>query len=181
MSMRLSQLVALALMMLLLAGCGLTASRSNPGFANLDSLGMTDVDNVMTLSIGSGLLSFAARHSGDDPETQALLAGLNGVRVRIYEIDRDADQVAARMNRMGKRLQKQGWEPMAVLKEEGETVHMLIKPKHGRIAGLLVLVADQHEAVIVNLMGDLKPEMFTDTMVALDVDAAPHIEVAAAH
>ena len=47
-----------------------------------------------------------------------------------------------------------------------------------RIAGLTVLVADRDEAVVVNVMGDLRPEMFSDTMVALDVDVTPDVQVA---
>lgn len=181
MAPRAVKLVSMVVTALLLTGCGLTASRSNPGYANFDSLGITNVDNVMTISIGSGLLSFAARHVDDDPDTQALLRSLDGVRVRIYEIDRNADEVAERMNRMGRRFQDQGWEPVAVIKEEGETVHMLLKPVDGQIVGLIVLVAEESEAVIVNLMGDLEPELFTDTMVALDVDVTPEIQVATSH
>lgn len=167
----------------LLAGCGLTAPRGNEGYADLDSLGVFDVDNTMTLSIGPTLLRFAAAHTEDDPETQALLRGLDGVRIRIYEIDGDADRVAGRVDRMGHKLRDQGWLPVAVMKEEGETVHMLMKPAgdtgSSRVAGLTVLVADRHEAVVVNVMGDLRPEMFSDTMVALDVDVAPDVQVAA--
>lgn len=168
---------------LALAGCGITAPRSNDGYADLDSLGMFDVDNTMTLSIGPMLLNFAARHTDDDPEAQALLRGLDGVRIRIYEIDGDADRVAGRVDAMGEKLARQGWAPVAVIKDEGETVHMLMKPVAGgdgdRIAGLTVLVADRKEAVVVNVMGDLKPELFSDTMVALDVDVTPDLQVAA--
>ena len=130
---------------LALAGCGITAPRSSDGYADLDSLGMFDVDNTMTLSIGPTLLNFAARYTDDDPETQALLRGLDGVRIRIYEIDGDADRVAGRVNAMGAKLASQGWAPVAVIKDEGDTVHMLMKPVAGadgeRIAGLTVLVA----------------------------------------
>jgi len=42
----------------------------------------------------------------------------------------------------------------------------------------LVLVVEESEAVIVNLMGELRPEMFSDAMVALDVDVAQSIEIA---
>ena len=178
MASRSAQIALLALAAILLGGCGLTASRSNPGYANLDSLGMNDVDNVMTLSLGTGLLRFAAKHTQDDPETQALLNGLDGVRVRLYEIDGDAARVAARMNRMGGRLQNQGWNPVAVTRDEDETVHMLLKRDNERMVGMLVLVVDENEAVIVNLMGELQPEMFSDAMVALDVDVAQSIEIA---
>ena len=174
--------LASCLAALVLAGCGLTAPRSNDGYADLDSLGLFDVDNVMTLSIGPSLLRFAARHTEDDPETQALLRNLDGVRIRVYEIDGDPQRVAGRVDDMGMKLQRQGWEPVAVLREGTETVHMLLKPLEGgdgrRVAGLTVLVADQEEAVIVNVMGDLKPELFADTMVALDVDVTPEVQVA---
>jgi hypothetical protein len=174
--------IVIGLAAVLLSGCGLTAPRSNDGYADLDSLGVFDVDNVMTLSIGPSLLRFAAKHTEDDPETQALLSNLEGVRIRIYEIDGNADRVAGRVDAMGTRLQQQGWEPVAVLREADETVHMLMKPigdsDGQRIAGLTVLVADQEEAVIVNVMGDLKPELFSDTMMALDVDVAPDVQVA---
>ena len=181
--MKLRALAAVALLAgaLTLAGCGITAPRSSDGYADLDSLGMFDVDNKITLSIGPTLLRFAARHE-DDPETKALLRGLDGVRIRIYEIDGDAERVVGRVDAMGDKLAEQGWAPVAVIQEEGETVRVLMKPisdKDGdRIAGLTVLVADRHEAVVVNVMGDLQPELFTDTMVALDVDVAPDIQVA---
>jgi hypothetical protein len=171
-----------ALGFVFLGGCGLTAPRSNDGYADLDSLGVFDVDNVMTLSIGPSLLRFAARHTDDDPETRALLSNLDGVRIRIYEIDGSAERVAGRVDDMGVKLQRQGWQPVAVMRDADETVHMLMKPIDGpdgqRIAGLTVLVAGREEAVIVNVMGDLKPELFSDTMVALDVDVTPPIEVA---
>ena len=161
-----------------LAGCGLTAPRGNAGYANLDSLGLLDVDNTITLSLGPTILRFAASHVEDDPETQALLKGLNGVRIRIYEIDRGADRVAGRLNRMSVRLREQDWEPVAVMKEEGETVHMLVKTTDAGIVGMTVLVADQTEAVVVNIMGDLDPQYFSRAMTALNVDNTPDIQLA---
>lgn len=164
---------------LLLTGCGLTAPRSSDGWADLDSLGVFDVDNTMTLSIGPSLLHFAARHMDEDPETRALLEGLDGVRIRIYEVDGSAVRVAGRLDRMSARLQDDGWSPVAVVREPGETVHMLVKSERGRMTGLTVLVLEDDEAVVVNLMGELAPENFTDTMAALDVDVAPRVQVAA--
>ncbi|MEM1413114.1 MAG: hypothetical protein AAGH19_12230, partial [Pseudomonadota bacterium] len=89
--------VLVAGLALALVGCGITAPRSNAGYADLDSLGMFDTDLTMSLSLGPTVLRFAARYTDDDPETQALLRSLDGVRVRIYEIDGDADRVAGRV------------------------------------------------------------------------------------
>ena len=158
---------------LCLGACGLTAPRSSDGYADLDSLGIADTDRVLTLSIGPALLRFAANHVDDDPEVRALLRSLDGVRIRIYEIDGDAQRVLNRMDRMSRNLQGDGWEPVMLMRSEGEQVHMLLKIVDAEIRGMTVLVCDgESEAVIVNLMGEIQPEQFGDVMVALEVDAA---------
>jgi len=175
--MRSAAIILLSAVLAGTAGCGLMAPRGDEGFANLDSLGPLDVDRVMTLSIGPTLLHFAARYMDDDPEMQALLRGLDGVRVRIYEIDGDPQRVAERIEAMSLKLSRQDWEPVALVQEDGEESHMLVKASEQGIRGLTVITSDGEEAVIVNVMGDLKPEFFSDTMAALDVDV-PAVHVA---
>jgi hypothetical protein len=172
--------VALATVMLAATGCGITASHSNPGYANLDSLGLLDTDRVVSISIGSSLLGLAARHSSDDPQAQALLSGLQGVRVRVYEVEGDVDKVAARMQRMSAGLQASNWQPVLVVQDSGVYSRMLVKQDGERIAGLVVMSLDGGEAVLVNIMGDLKPELFADTMAQLELDSAPDLQLASA-
>ncbi|NIP18262.1 MAG: DUF4252 domain-containing protein [Xanthomonadales bacterium] len=139
---------------------------------------MLDTDRTLALSIGPAILHFAARHMDDDPETRALLRGVNGVRVRIYEIDGDAVRVAGRIQDMSASLQDDGWEPVALIREEGEQTHMLMKANGGAIRGLTLITSDgSKEAVVINLMGDLQPRYFSDVMVALEV-AAPEVRLA---
>ena len=54
---------------------------------------------------------------------------------------------------------------------------MLMKLADEEIAGLTVLNADRLEVVVVNVMGQLRPEMFSQAMSALEVPA-PAVEVA---
>jgi hypothetical protein len=160
----------------LLTACGLTAPRSSEGFADLESLGVRDTDSVMKLSLGPSVLRFAASHIDDEPETRELLKSLDGVRIRIYEIDGDAGRVARRIEDMSMNLQDDGWEPVMLVREENETTHMLLRTVDGRICGMTVLVSDgESEAVVINLMGDIKPDQFGEVMVALDVDS-PGVE-----
>jgi hypothetical protein len=159
-------------LLVLMTGCGITAPRSNDGFADLDSLGMFDTDRVISLSIGPTLLHFAARYVDNDPEVRDLLRSLDGVRVRVYEVDGDAQKVAGRMETMSANLQQDGWAPVMLVRQQDEQVHMLMRTVDGQICGMTVLVLDgDSEAVIVNLMGEIRPEQFSDVMVALDVDA----------
>jgi hypothetical protein len=158
---------------LLLGGCGLTAPRGNAGFADLDSLGIADTDRVLSLSIGPALLRFAARHVEDDPQTRALLRSLDGVRIRIYEIDGDPARVAARMDGMSAKLEGSGWERVMLVRDRDEQAHMLVRLDGDRICGMTVLVSDgDQEAVVINLMGDIQPQQFGGVMAALEVDAA---------
>ncbi len=75
--------IALVLVLLLtafvLSSCGITAPRSNDGYANLDSPGVGETNRTMSLSLGPTVLRFAARFMDDEPETQALLKSLDGV------------------------------------------------------------------------------------------------------
>jgi hypothetical protein len=164
---------------LVLASCGLTAPRSNEGYADLESLGVFDTDRTMALSIGPTMLRFAAMViDEDEPETAALLRDLDGVRIRIYEIDGDAGRVAERVYDMSKHLREDNWQPVMLVNDDDEQTHMLMRSRGERIQGLTLITSDEEEAVVINLMGHLDPASFTEVMVALDVDA-PEVEVAA--
>ncbi|HSM68890.1 MAG TPA: DUF4252 domain-containing protein [Xanthomonadales bacterium] len=172
---------ALSGLMVLLMGCGITAPRSSEGFANLDSLGVFDTDRHMALSIGPAVIRLTARLvEEDDPETATLLRELEGIRIRIYEIDGDPARVAARIQRMSAHLQEDRWEPVMLIREEREQTHMLIRQRGDRILGLTLINSDgDSEAVVINLMGHLDPAHFSDVMLALEVDA-PEVQVAPA-
>jgi hypothetical protein len=130
----------------------------------------------MTLSIGPALLRFAANHVDDDPGVRELLKGLDGVRIRIYEIDGDAGRVATRIDNMSRHLQDNGWEAVMLIREEDESTHMLLRTVDGQICGMTVLVSDgESEAVVINLMGEIQPQQFGDVMLTLDTDT-PGIE-----
>jgi len=174
--MRLATLLIIMASVLLVSGCGITASSRNAGYADLDSLGFWDVDNTMSLSFGPSILRLAASGEDNSPETEALLRGLDGVRVKTYDIVGDEQKVFERIDQMRVHLEAQGWVPVIVVQEQGERTVMLMKVEGEAIVGLTVLNSDAQEAVIVNIMGELQPEMFSETMAALDVDV-PGVEV----
>lgn len=162
-----------------LLGCGVTAPAGNSGYADLDSLGFRDVDRTMSLSLGPSVLRFAATHIEDDPQARELVGQLDGVRVFTYDVVGDADRVGDRIDRMSRKLQDRGWAPVILVQEPGQRTVMLIKTRDDHIAGLTLITSDAHEAVIVNVMGELYPDMFSGTMAALDVEV-PLVQVAQA-
>ena len=166
-------------LVLLVSGCGISAPRSNAGYADLDSLGMADTDTTVSLSFGPTVLRMAAGFIDDDPETKEMLLSLDGVRVRVYDVVDGRERVAQRIDDMRAKLQRQGWETVVTVQEGDERTHVLVKMSGPDIAGLTVFALDEHEAVIVNVMGNLSPESFAGTMAALDVDV-PGVQVASA-
>jgi hypothetical protein len=171
-------MTALILIALVLSSCGITAPRGNEGYANLDSPGMADTDRTMSVSLGKTTLRFAARFLDEEPETQALLRNLDGVRIRIYEVNGDTDRIVHKFERMGKKLSKDGWQPVMLVNEDDEMVQMFAKSSVSGMQGLTIVSADDEEVVVVNVMGDIEPEYFGDVMVALNVDDAPDVQIA---
>lgn len=172
-------LPALFLILFMLSGCNITAPRSNDGYANLDSPGILDTDRTMSLSLGRTTLRLAARFLDDEPETQALLRSLDGVRVRIYEVNGNGERGVRNFEQMGRKLRKDGWDAVMLVREQDELVQMYARSSANGIQGLAIVSADVDEIVIVNVMGDIDPVYYSDVMVALDVDDAPDVQVAA--
>jgi len=161
-----------------LSSCGFTAPRANEGYANLDSPGYADTDRSMSLSLGKTALRFAAGFLDDDPETQALLRNLDGVRIRTYVVNGDTGNIARKFERMGHRLDKDGWVPVMLIREDDELVQMFAKHSSSGMRGLTIVSADDDEVVVVNIMGNIQPDQFGDVMVALDVEDAPAVQIA---
>jgi Domain of unknown function (DUF4252) len=157
-----------AVLTVVLTGCGMTAPNHNAGYADWDVLSWRDVDATMTLSLGPTVLNTAARFVDDDPAVQALLRSLDGVRIKIYEIEGDALNVAQDLNDISAELRQAGWLPVVLVREEGEVTHVLAKTTGQSIEGITVLTSDSADVVFVNIMGEIHPELFVDTMVALD-------------
>lgn len=179
-AMRGMKTLVIATALLTLAACGLTAPKSGPGFAELASPGIWDTDRQFAISLGPTILRFAASHIDDDPEVEALLRSLDGVRIRVYEIDGDSSKVADRMDLMQDDLRGDGWAPVMIVREGNERTHLMLKSSGGEVHGMTLLSSDgESEAVVINLIGDIQPEMFSDVMVALDIDegGAQDVEV----
>lgn len=163
---------------LYLSACGITAPQRDAGFADVETPSWRHTNQTMSLSIGPTLLSFAASMIEDDPKTARLLRSLDGVRVKIYEVEPGhAIAVSESLEQMRQSLLGQDWEPVVLVKEQDERTCLLVKMDGDQVRGITVLNTDGTEAVFVNVMGDLQPELFNETIAALEVPG-PEIEIA---
>jgi ribonuclease HI len=161
----------------LLTNCGILGNfRGNPGYASFGSPGFRDTDREFALSLGPLPLKLARWITHDDPELAAMLDGLKAVRVYTYDVDGDAQRVSERMEDVRDRLVEQGWDQVVAVRDDGEHVDALLKLKAGAIRGMAVVVQDDEEVVLVNVIGNIKPENFSSMMAELDIDL-PHMMV----
>jgi len=108
-----------------------------------------------------------------------LLRSLDGVRVRTYEVNGNTRRIVSNFDHMGDKLSKDGWQPVMLVREEGELVQMYAMTSSDGVQGLTIVSADDEEVVVVNVMGDIDPVYYNDVMLALDVDDAPDVQLAA--
>ena len=136
-----------------LSGCGIVAPSHGEGVADLESLDLSEyVSETTSFSLGATPLSIAAYFMDGEAET-LLLRELDGVRVKIFEISGDVDAVAVKLRELSATLQSQNWDPIVRVKDEGEQADILVRVSAETIRGLVVLVVDGKEAVVVNVIG----------------------------
>lgn len=127
--------------------------------------GLIDIDYPgageakVEVNLAGTLFSLAAKAVGEeDPETAEFLAGLKAVRVRIYEQaalgGKSFDEV---LEFYKKQMQKPKWEVLARVKDKQSTVgvYSLTKKEKDIISGLVVIIGNPKEWVIVNLAGEM--------------------------
>ena len=156
---------------LALSACGISGNlRNEPGYANFDSPGLLDTDREFALSLGPVALRFARKFVDDDPEVSAILDQLSAVRLSVYEIDANAENVSRRMGQAVDRLVEQGWMPLVAVREDKELVSVLVwMDDEDDVRGMAVIAQDASELVFVNLIGRIQPELFGTYMAELDI------------
>ena len=101
------------------------------------------------------MLGFVARHANEGPQTAAMLEALDGVRVRVYRVGPEAEQVQLHqaLNSSVRRLSDGDWQVAMRVVEDDSIVHVLVREEEGDILGFALVSADDEELVLVNVMG----------------------------
>jgi hypothetical protein len=151
--------------LVVLIACVSLVSISTAAEEELKLEGLIDIDYPeageakVEVNLAGPLFSLAAKAVGDeDPEASEFLASLKALRVRIYDQaalgGKSFDEVVGFYK---KQMQKPKWEVLARVKDKGSTVgvYSLTKGKEDIISGLVVIVGNPKECVIVNLAGEI--------------------------
>ena len=165
----------------LLAGCGITGNfRHDPGYADFGSLQHLSADSHIGLSLGPVPLKIAAwginlAEDEDDEEIGSFLRELRAVRVYTFEgVDEDPADVERGVKDLTAELARDGWLNIAAVREESELTSVFLRPdKNFTHHGLVVVVQEPDEVVLVNLIGNIRLDFIDGYMADLDVHVPP--------
>ena len=114
------------------------------------------------VNVKSNLISMVARLAQkDEPEIAELLRGLQQVRVNVIGLNDDnRAEMEKRIKAIRSELDGKGWERIVTAQQKDEDVGVYLKTRgEDAVEGLVVTVIEgKHEAVLVNIVGDIKPE-----------------------
>jgi hypothetical protein len=167
---------------LLLAGCGITGNfRHDPGYADFGALQHLSADSHIGLSLGPVPLKIAAwginlaEDDEDAEEVGSFLRELRAVRVYTFDgVEEDPAEVESGVKELTAELARDGWLNIAVVREESELTSVFLRPdKNFTHHGLVVVVQEPDEVVLVNLIGNIRLDFIDGYLADLDVHVPP--------
>lgn len=120
------------------------------------------------------LLQMASRLAADkEPELARLLSNLKSVHVNVVSLGEDnRAEVSDQVSKLRGLLGATGWEQVARVKDGGADIAVHFKTRGAEaVEGVVVSIYDgDKEAVMVNVVGDVKPEELARLGAKLKID-----------
>jgi Domain of unknown function (DUF4252) len=156
-----------------------SACWAQAGFFDFGEIPGLDAEPTVQIDLTPAMLGFVAEAARpNDPETADLLAGIEGVRVFVYEdVGNDMQAVLRFIDDTSKKLDAAGWHRTVLVQEGDEKVRIYMKlataqgATASNVSGITVMVADgSGEAVFINVAGEIEPAQFGRLAAAFDLD-----------
>ena len=126
------------------------------------------------VNVKSNLISMVARLTQkEEPEVAQLLRGLQLIRVKVIGLnDENRAEIENRVKTIRGELEAQGWESIVTAQQKNEDVRIYLKIRGDEaVQGLAVTVLEGNkEAVLINIVGDIKPERLAEVGEQFNID-----------
>ena len=125
--------------------------------------------NVTEVTLGKGMLDFAAKFMDKNDKDQAavkqLIEGLDGIYVRDYEFDKEGQYSMDELQQLRQAFATPEWTPMVHERESkggGESTDVMMKMVNGEPQGIFVLDAEPKELTIVLILGPIRMDQLSE-------------------
>jgi ABC-type amino acid transport substrate-binding protein len=178
-----ARIFALALAAALAAG-GAAAAPANadklPGF--VDGAPFLELDNgggqLVEISLPGSLLKvFCGPLKKEEPELASVACNLDWIGAVIVGIENDVTrtQAARLFGETEKRLLGRGWERLALVRDKGNLVKVLILNRDQQVSGLVVMVMNDEQIVFTNVAGSIDLEKLGELGQEMDIPGLDEI------
>ncbi len=169
--------------MALLIGALATSAGAEPADSGYVDFGKLTAPSsggeFVEVNVSSNMISLVATLAKDsEPEVTELVRGLQHIRVNVIGLD-DGNRadLQQRVEKLRGQLDSDGWERVVTAQDKNQDVVVHLKTRGGEaIRGLVVTVFDGgKEAVLVNIVGDIKPEKLAALGQKFNIDPLKHL------
>jgi hypothetical protein len=166
---------------LITASLSLAARAESPGVVDFGKFTPPGKGSeFVEVNIRSNLLNFAALLvEKEEPEAAKLLRSVQLIRVNVVGLtDANRDELQKRVQGIRQDLEGRGWERnVNVQGNKGEDVGVYTQTQGGTaLAGVAVTVIDPKNVVLVNVVGDIRPEQIVALGEKLDIKPLKEIK-----
>lgn len=156
--------IASMALVLALASSGARAQAQGGYFDFTQVPGLGDHPQVQ-IDLDSQMLGFIGEITGDsDPAVADAFAGIENVRVLVYEMLEDPEAVLAFVEDSSGKLEAAGWKRIVYVEDEGEKVRIYAKLEGSSMVGMTVMLvgdgelgSDDGGATFINIAGNIDP------------------------
>jgi hypothetical protein len=144
-------------------GVAAVAADNPPGYVDFGRFSApASGGEFVEVNVKANLIAMVARLAEkQEPEAAELLRGLQMVRVNVLGLDdENRADVQKRVAKIRSDLDGHGWERVVTSQKKDEDVAIFLKMRGSEaVEGLVVTVVEgNRQAVLVNIVGDIKPE-----------------------
>lgn len=150
------------------------AAATPAGQVDFTDLSATYGEPRVEVNLGKPMLSLLKTMSANsDPELGNLLATLEQISVKVYNLNKSSGVALEAMNTLIKSLEKLGWSVIVNVNENDQKIRIFTKLTNDVMDGLVVVVVsngEPGEAIFINIVGQIDPAQVAKVTKSLNID-----------
>lgn len=165
-----------------------SVSADEPGYVDIGTIKPSGDCQFVEVNLHAPVLKLASRFvDHEEPEIAELIRGLKRVRVNVVGYNEaNRAETTERVLTLRNRLENEGWTQIVTVQqgEKAEDVAIYLKlADEEAIQGVVVTVldAEKGEAVIVNVVGEIRPEQLAKLGESLHLEPLADLRVKTKH
>jgi hypothetical protein len=163
-----------------LSAAAFTQAAEESAYVDFGKLMPSGENTFVEVNIKSNLIAMVAAFTKkSEPEITETILGLKQIRVNVMGLNKEnREEMSKRVADIREKLDKGGWDRIVTAIEKNQDVGVFLKMKDAKaIEGLCVTVLEGDQVVLVNIIGDIRPEKLATVGERFNIEPLKHLPV----